>query len=84
MSEQGRSWFYLTLWRGTPPEQTHYADTVVHTEDTVKVMVKQADSAQASIKRSSQEQVKVEQHINHNTAIISKFEVIVYGDHRRN
>ena len=24
-----QSWFYLTLWRGTPPEMTEYVDTTV-------------------------------------------------------
>lgn len=41
-----QSWFYLTLWRGTPPEftdefdadlsQTEYAEAAVHEVDAVR------------------------------------------------
>lgn len=44
MSEE-RSWFYLTLWRGTPPEftddfdaditQAEFMDTAIHEQDAV-------------------------------------------------
>lgn len=48
MSEE-RSWFYLTLWRGTPPEftdeldasimRTEFMDTVIHGQDAVSANV---------------------------------------------
>lgn len=35
------SWFYLTLWRGTPPEMTDHIDAVIETEDYIGVEVEQ-------------------------------------------
>lgn len=44
-----RSWFYLTLWRGTPPEFTNEFDAQIQTSDSALVQIKAMDAAQSSI-----------------------------------
>ena len=44
-----RSWFYLTLWRGTPPEFTNEFDAQIQTSDSALVQIKTMDAAQSSI-----------------------------------
>ena len=44
------SWFYLTLWRGTPPEMTDYSDTTIDTgEEKSIVEITQRDEQAVSV-----------------------------------
>ena len=44
-----RSWFYLTLWRGTPPEFTSKAETAIDTGTRAAAAVQAADASQVRI-----------------------------------
>lgn len=33
-----QSWFFLTLWRGTPPEMTDYSDTIIDTGEEKSIV----------------------------------------------
>lgn len=45
----GRSWFYLTLWRGTPPEFTTELDAKITQGDSAAAVIHTADTADSSI-----------------------------------
>lgn len=49
MDENGRSWFYLTLWRGTPPEFTTELDAQIGTVESAYASIKTAEAAESSI-----------------------------------
>lgn len=49
MSENGRSWFYLTIWRGTPPEFTSEFDAQIGDTDSAFASIKTADTAESHI-----------------------------------
>lgn len=49
MEENGRSWFYLTLWRGTPPEFTTEIDATIGDVDRAFASIKTAEAAESSI-----------------------------------
>lgn len=65
------SWFYLTLWRGSPPEMTDYRDVVIDTGDAQSAEIIQrtahsgvvslTDSASAMITETDSFGVEVEQ-----------------------
>ena len=45
----GRSWFYLTLWRGTPEEFTSKIDAKIQTVENSSVAIKTAENLQSKI-----------------------------------
>lgn len=47
MGENGRSWFYLTLWRGTPSEFTTEADAWIGGIDRAYATMKTAEAAES-------------------------------------
>jgi len=49
MDENGRSWFYLTLWRGTPPEFTTEIDATIGDVDRAFANIKTAEAAESHI-----------------------------------
>ena len=53
MGENGRSWFYLTLWRGTPPEFTTDLSAQIGESDLALVRIQAAQAAAASIGTAS-------------------------------
>lgn len=52
MGENGRSWFYLTLWRGTPPEFTSEFAAQIGDIDSAFASIKTADTAESRITTS--------------------------------
>lgn len=51
MSEN-KSWFYLTLWRGTPPEFTESVDAKIKKSDSANAFIKTMDTANSEIGKS--------------------------------
>lgn len=49
MDENGRSWFYLTLWHSTPPEFTTEIDAQIGTVESAFASIKTAEAAESSI-----------------------------------
>lgn len=49
MGENGRSWFYLTLWHGTPPEFTTEVDAQIGDIDRAFANIKTAEAAESHI-----------------------------------
>ena len=49
MSENGISWFYLTLWHGTPPEFTTELDTQIGDIDRAFANIQTAEAAESHI-----------------------------------
>lgn len=49
----GQSWFYLTLWRGTPPEFTDYATAALDTEANVGAEIATIDRQAGNIERTT-------------------------------
>ena len=45
----GRSWFYLTLWRGTPPEFTEEMEIVVNDVDRKTAIIQTSNTAESKI-----------------------------------
>lgn len=48
-----KSWFYLTLWRGTPPEFTDYATAVLDTEANVGAEIATMNRPERNIERTT-------------------------------
>ena len=46
-----RSWFYLTLWRGTPAEFTDELDAELQNSSTAQALIAAAEAAETSINR---------------------------------
>lgn len=49
MPNDGRSWFYLTLWRGTPPEFTTEVNAQIGDIDRAFANIKTAEAAESHI-----------------------------------
>lgn len=49
MGENGRSWFYLTLWHGTPPEFTAEVDAQIGGIDRANIDIQTVEAAKAQI-----------------------------------
>ena len=47
------SWFYLTLWRGTPADFTTTAEAAVGTASAAAAAVRTADPARAAVEAAS-------------------------------
>lgn len=45
----GRSWFYLTLFNGSPPNVTDYVDVGIAERETVGTEVKTLDAVQNAV-----------------------------------
>lgn len=43
------SWFYLTLWRGNPPEMTEYLEATINTTDANGIKIIQSNSHSAAV-----------------------------------
>ena len=48
-----RSWFYLTLWRGTPPEFTEYIDREIERVNVLNTFIVDADGVKSNIETTS-------------------------------
>lgn len=56
----GRSWFYLTLFNGTPPGETEYVTAKIETASAAKVRIAEDAIAEAKIwtKDSTKSEIK--------------------------
>lgn len=53
MNENGRSWFYLTLWHGTPPEFTSEFDAQIADADSASAFIHTASVAESNIETAA-------------------------------
>lgn len=74
----GKSWFYLTLWRGTPPEFTDFVDVALDTADGCGADITTAETAAQSIERMISANALIERIIPARADIIARTEVVWY------
>lgn len=55
----GQSWFYLTLWRGTPPEFTDEAEVEIVTASFPAASVETTSNAETEIKTSNSHEAEI-------------------------
>lgn len=53
VSGLGRAWFYLTLWRGTPPEFTDDVTVEIQQAESAQSLIAVSDAAEAGIERTT-------------------------------
>ena len=70
------SWFYLTLWRGNPPEMTDYRDVAIDTGDRHGVTVYQADAQAGSIRMTDRAAAVINENDSFGVEVEQKNEVI--------
>ncbi len=75
---ESRSWFYLTLWRGTPPEFTEEFTVDITESDSAFANIITADSVGASVKKESLFDAKIDENFASVTNIVTKTEVTWY------
>lgn len=73
-----KSWFYLTLWRGTPPEFTDEFDARIDDEDSAISSIETANTLGTVIDTALNALVSIETKEDVNTEIITKMEVVWY------
>ena len=74
----GRSWFYLTLWRGTPAEFTTEASTEIQKSTPAQALIAAADAAEASISRITTAVTDIISMDNFNMDITTETAVVWY------
>lgn len=78
----GKSWFYLTLWRGTPPEFTDDFEATIASADSAEVIVREGDPAEAIVATSDSASVGIVQTDKATVEILQKLEVVwIVGQH---
>lgn len=75
MSE-GRSWFYLTLWSGTPPEFTDEFDADITKTEFTATAIHEQDDASADIDTEFVGAVDIVEKDTATVSIIQTLEVI--------
>lgn len=73
---QGQSWFYLTLWRGTPPEFTDEFTEVVTQTDFTATAIHERDAFRADIGAEMDSSVEIIETDTETVSIIQTLEVI--------
>lgn len=74
----GKSWFYLTLWRGTPPEFTEYADAMLDTTGHSNADIKTAEATEQRIERTTSAAALIERIGPACADITARTEVVWY------
>ena len=74
--EERKSWFYLTLWRGTPPEFTSEFDVKVAQADHASVLIHPADEAEANIETASSSIAQIHERETTGADVITTTEVV--------
>ena len=75
MSEN-KSWFYLTLWRGTPPEFTERVDAKIKKSDSANAFIKTMDTANSEIGKSGSLLSDVSVCLSFDAEIIKRTKVV--------
>lgn len=76
MTNDNRSWFYLTLWHGTPPEFTTTFDADIVKSEKAYVSVQKKDSFETMIKKQTSAIAKIDEKEKFGIDIIRTTEVI--------
>lgn len=72
----GKSWFYLTLWRGTPPEFTEFVDAMLDTTGHSEADIKTVEATEQRIERTTSAAALIEQTRPAQADIIARTEVV--------
>lgn len=70
------SWFYLTLWRGTPPEFTSSAKVSIETNEHAKALIQKKNESTAQIRTLDGVIAKINESEKAGAEVITKTEVI--------
>lgn len=73
-----RSWFYLTLWRGTPPEFTEEISTEINDVDKADSMITKESRVGSFIDTVANYSSKIRSRDTFSTAINTETEIIWY------
>lgn len=71
----GRSWFYLTLWHGTPPEFTEYIEKELEQVKVLNTFIVSTDGVRSSIDTVSSLYSDITKHRSVNVDIKDREEV---------
>lgn len=74
----GRSWFYLTLWHGTPDEMTEFVDVNVDVTERPGVEIITADQASGNVERTTSGNALIDKTASATAEITSITEVVWY------
>lgn len=72
----GKSWFYLTLWRGTPPEFTEEVAVNMQAASGVPASIATASWAESQIKTATAVATEIVTGRNAEAEIITRTEVV--------
>ena len=80
-----KSWFYLTLWRGTPPEFTDDFDATITSADSADAIVHEGDSAGTIVATKDSASAGIVQTDKATVEVLQKLEVVwIVGRHSNN
>ena len=71
-----KAWFYLTLWRGTPPEFTEEVTTEIQTATGALASIATETQAETQIKTATQIMAEIVAVENGEAEIVTRTEVI--------
>lgn len=71
-----RAWFYLTLWRGTPPEFTTEAEAAVGADQAVTAALCRETEAEARVLRETEARAAIRESTTAEAEIITERSVI--------
>lgn len=74
----GNSWFYLTLWRGTPPEFTTHIERTIDESNSALAYVKTADGMSSKIDTTASLSANIRSRETIGTEVITTTEVVWY------
>ena len=74
----GKSWFYLTLWRGTPPEMTEFVDAELDTAEHPGAEIATEDAAAGNIERTTSGNALIDETSSAQADITTRTEVVWY------
>lgn len=74
----GKSWFYLTLWRGTPPEFTEFVDAMLDTTGHSEADIKTVEATEQRIERTTSAAALIERISPARADITARTEVVWY------
>jgi hypothetical protein len=70
------SWFYLTLWRGSPPEFTSDADVLIETMEDAAAGIQLESNCNVSVSLMDSCAALIEKTTNIDIDVITKTEVV--------
>ncbi len=76
MTNDNRSWFYLTLWHGTPPEFTTTFDVDIVESEKAYVSVQKKDSFETMIEKQANAAAQIIENEKVGIDIIKTTEVV--------